>query len=201
MSEPNQKVMLGLKMPTGPRWLNLVEANIEEILVDHAYCEQKAASNAMTCIIKFPECSDLVRGMMRICQEEMAHFEMVHEELLKRGFVLGPERKDPYVHDLAGFILSGGNRERQLVERMLLGAMIEARSCERFRLLSEKISDLDLRVFYRELMESEADHYTTFIGFARQYATTINVEARWKEFLVFEGQLMEHYSKKESMHG
>jgi tRNA-(ms[2]io[6]A)-hydroxylase len=201
MQEERQKVMLGLKLPTDPRWVNIVEKDIEEILTDHAYCEQKAASNAISCIVKFPDYPDIVDEMVRICQEEIAHFGMVHDELKKRGLKLGRERKDEYVHDLAGFIMTGGSREQNLVERMLFSAMIEARSCERFRLLSENIADEGLRSFYRELMESEAEHYTTFIGFARKYGGNIDVDKRWKEFLEFESSLMAKYGKQQTIHG
>jgi tRNA 2-(methylsulfanyl)-N6-isopentenyladenosine37 hydroxylase len=200
-SNPN-KVMLGLRLPTDPRWVNIVEKDIEEILTDHAYCEQKAASNAISCIVKYPEYSDVVDEMVRICNEEMTHFGMVHDELKKRGLTLGRERKDPYVHDLMDFIMKGGgSREAQFVDRMLFAAMIEARSCERFRLLSEEISDEGLRDFYRSLMESEAEHYATFIGFARKYAGNIDVDTRWKEFLEYEATLMGKYGKAQTMHG
>jgi tRNA-(ms[2]io[6]A)-hydroxylase len=200
-TNPN-KVMLGLRLPTDPRWVNIVDKDIEEILTDHAYCEQKAASNAISCIVKFPEYPDVVDEMVRICNEEMTHFGLVHEELKKRGLKLGRERKDPYVRDLMDFILSkGGSPESQFVDRMLFAAMIEARSCERFRLLSEEISDLDLREFYRSLMESEAEHYATFISFARKYAGAIDVDKRWKEFLDFEATLMGKYGKSQTIHG
>ncbi|MFM7769269.1 MAG: tRNA-(ms[2]io[6]A)-hydroxylase [Bacteroidota bacterium] len=194
--------MLGLKLPTDPRWVKLVESNIEEILTDHAYCEQKAASSAISCIVKFPEYSDVVEECTRIAIEEMEHFGQVHQELKKRGLVLGRERKDEYVSDLASFILKpGGGKKEQFVNQMLFAAMIEARSCERFKLLSEKIRDEKLREFYRGLMESEAEHYATFIKFAKKYANGIDVESRWKEFLNFEANLMEKYGKSETMHG
>ncbi len=194
--------MLGLKLPTDPRWVNIVEMNIQEILTDHAYCEQKAASNAISCIIRFPEYPDVVTEMVRIAREEMEHFGQVHQELLKRGLCLGRERKDEYVQDLADYIRSGGgSKEQQFVDRMLFAAMVEARSCERFKLLSQEIADSELRQFYYELMISEAEHYTTFIGFARKYAGKINVDQRWKDFLNFEASLMEKYGKKETIHG
>ncbi len=198
----SEKVMLGLKLPTDPRWVNIVEKNIEEILTDHAYCEQKAASNAISCIIRFPEYPDVVTEMVRISREEMEHFGMVHQELLKRGLKLGRERKDEYVQDLADYIRSGGgSKEQHFVDRMLFAAMIEARSCERFRLLSLEIADADLKQFYHELMASEAEHYTTFIHFARKYAGDIDVDQRWRDFLSFEASLMEKYGKKETIHG
>lgn len=193
--------MLGLKLPTDPRWVDIVEKNIEEILTDHAYCEQKAATNAITVIVKFPEYPDVVEAMAELVKEEIEHFQMVHQELLKRGFKLGRERKDEYIHDLLAFQKKGGGRELQFVEKMLFGAMIEARSCERFRLLSENLTDPDLRVFYRELMESEARHYMMFLNFAKKHATTIDVDKRWKEFLDYEGKLMLKYGKKETIHG
>lgn len=201
MSEGAEKVMLGLKLPTDPRWVALVESNISEVLTDHAWCEQKAASNAISTIVRYPELTDLVEELTRIAQEEMEHFGMVVEKIKARGWTLGPERKDPYIHDLAAFIKKGGSREAQLVDRLLLAAMIEARSCERFRMLSERIADEDLRTFYHELMISEAQHYTTFLGFARKYGGRIDVDARWKEFLDYEADIIQRYGRKETMHG
>ena len=197
--------MLGLKMETDPRWVNIVEKNIEEIVTDHTYCEQKAASNAITIIVKFPEYDDLVEAMVELAREEMEHFGMVHQKIKERGFKLGFERKDPYVGDLLEYLKqqnSGGSRDTQFVNRMMFAAMIEARSCERFRILSEEINDDDLKEFYRSLMESEARHYTTFISYARKYAgKSIDVEERWSEFLIFEAQLMKKYGKSETIHG
>lgn len=193
--------MLGLKLPTDPRWVDIVEKNIEEILTDHAYCEQKAATNAITVIVKFPDYPDVIEAMGELVKEEMEHFQMVHRELLKRGFKLGRERKDEYIHDLLAFMKKGGSKEQQFVEKMLFGAMIEARSCERFRLLSENISDPELRVFYRELMESEARHYIMFLNFARKHAVNIDVDKRWQDFLSYEASLMDKYGKKETIHG
>ena len=199
--EKQDKVLLGLKLPTDPRWVNIVEKNINEILTDHAWCEQKAASNAISTIVRYPEHKDLVEELTKISIEEMEHFGMVHQKIEERGMKLGFERKDPYVHDLAGFIKRGGSREGDLVDRLLFAAMIEARSCERFRILSEEINDEDLREFYRELMISEAGHYTTFIKLAKKYGKRVDVDKRWKEFLDFESTLMDKYGKKETMHG
>ncbi len=201
MSKRTDSVMLGLQLPTDPRWVDLVESNIPEVLTDHAWCEQKAASNAISTIVRYPELTDLVEELTRIAMEEMEHFGMVLEKIKTRGWVLGKERKDPYIHDLATFIKKGGSREEQLVDRLLLAAMIEARSCERFRMLSERIADDDLKTFYHELMVSEAQHYTIFIGFARQYGGRVDVDARWKEFLAHEAEVIQRYGKKETMHG
>lgn len=197
----SDKVMLGLRLPTDPRWVKLASGNLSKVLTDHAWCEQKAALNAISTIVRYPELTDLVEELTRISLEEMEHFGMVHTKLKERGFVLGPECKDFYVQDLATFIKKGGSRQQQLVDRLLFAAMIEARSCERFKMLSETIDDEDLRLFYRELMVSEAGHYTTFIAFARKYGSTIDVDQRWQEFLDFEASLMEKYGKEETMHG
>jgi tRNA-(ms[2]io[6]A)-hydroxylase len=194
--------MLGLKLPTDPRWVNIVEKNIEEILTDHAYCEQKAASNALTIVVGFPYHTDLVDEMIKLAQEELSHFEMVHNKIKQRGYQLGFERKDEYVNDLYQFMRKGHKKEIVLIDRLLFGAMIEARSCERFKILSENINDDDLKLFYRELMISEANHYTLFIGFARKYGAHVeDIDKRWKEWLDFEASLMTKYSKKETMHG
>ncbi len=193
--------MLGLKLPTDPRWINLVEKNIEEVLTDHAWCEQKAASNAISMIVHYPELPDLVSEMVKIAAEEMQHFGQVHEKILERGFTLGRERKDPYVNDLISFIRRGGNHQQRLVDRLLFGAMVEARSCERFRLLSLEINDADLREFYHELMISEATHYTTFLSFARKYGKDTDVEGRWQAFLDHEAEIIQNYGKSETIHG
>jgi len=194
--------MLGLKLPTDPRWVNIVEKNIEEILTDHAYCEQKAASNAISLIVKYPEHPELVKDMTDIAREEMEHFGMVHDMILKRDLTLGRERKDEYVNDLLKFVQKGGgDRNKLLVDRLLFAALIEARSCERFRLLSEEIQDAELREFYRDLMISEANHYTCFLGHARKLGKGIDVDQRWQEFLEYEAEVVQKYGKKETIHG
>ncbi len=193
--------MFRLKLPTDPRWVNIVEKNIEEILTDHAYCEQKAATNAITIIVKFPERTELVNAMLELAQEELSHFKQVHDKLTERGFVLGRERKDEYVNLLYEFQRKGTSREIHLIDRLLFGAMIEARSCERFKVLSENISDADLQQFYKMLMISEANHYTMFIGFARKYAEEVNVDDRWQQWLDYEGEIIKGFGLKETIHG
>jgi len=196
--------MLGLKMATDPRWVSVVSKNLEEILVDHAFCEQKAASSAISIIVQYPQYSDLVLAMTAICQEEMQHFNLVHEKLIERGFKLGFERKDPYVNDLSVFLRrskSNSSKKGLFVNQMLLAAIIEARSCERFKILSEQLDDQDLKSFYRSLMESEARHYTTFLHFAKKYGDGIDVEQRWNDFLKFEADLMLDYGKSQTIHG
>ena len=194
--------MLGLKLPTDPRWVDIVSKNIEEILTDHAYCEQKAASSAISMIIGFPEKTDLVKEMIALAQEEMSHFKMVHDLMLERGFTLGRERKDYYVIELMKFFPKGGSREEHLVHKLLYAALIEARSCERFRLLSEELEDKKLAVFYKKLMISEANHYTTFLSFARQYGKSREiVDQKWQSLLAYEAKLMKKLGKEETMHG
>jgi len=197
----SEKVLLGLKLPTDPRWANVATQNIDDILIDHAWCEQKAASNAISIIVNFPEYPDLVDEMIQISMEEMSHFKMVVELLKKRGFSLNTKRKDPYVNDLRAFLRKGGSREDQLVEFLLVGAMIEARSCERFKILMNSLEDPELKRFYNDLMISEAGHYTTFLTHARTIGGTEKVNARWKEYLDYEASLMEKYGTNESIHG
>ena len=193
--------MLGLQLATDPRWVNIVETNIEEILTDHAWCEQKAASNAIYIIVNNSEKVDLVTEMLRIAREELEHFEMVHEVIKKRGLTLGRERKDDYVGDLVKFMKKDGSRNDALIERLLFAAMIEARSCERFKVLSNNIKDPELAQFYRELMISEAGHYTTFLNFARKYSENIDVEKRWKEWIAYETSIISRYGNKGTVHG
>lgn len=193
--------MLGLKLPTDPRWVELVDKDISAILSDHAWCEQKAASNAISLIVRHPDLLELVEELTRIAQEEIAHFGMVVERIKARGLELEPERKDHYVNELLTFVRKEGTRAERLVDRLLFSAMIEARSCERFKMLSERVADEDLRDFYRELMISEAGHYTTFITHARKHGEGIDVDARWQEFLTFEAELIAGYGRKPTMHG
>jgi len=194
--------MLGLKLPTDPHWVNIVEGNIDMILTDHAWCEQKAASNALSLIVNNPECTDMVTALIELAKEELAHFELVHNLIKSKGLQLGRERKDNYVNELYKFMKKDGSRRQSLVDRLLFSAMIEARSCERFRVLSENIKDPELSKFYRDLMISEAGHYTTFIGFARQYADhNVNVDTRWKEWLEHEAIVIKNYGTQETIHG
>jgi len=198
----SEKTILKLQLPTDPLWVkNVVESNIEELLTDHAFCEQKAASNGITLIVQNPNLSDLVQEMALLVQEEMDHFKRVHDIILARGFILGKERKDDYVNELRKFIISGGSRAEQLVDRLLFSAMIEARSCERFKVLSENINDPELSTFYHELMISEATHYTTFIRLAKKYANGVDVEKRWKQYLEYEAVVIQNYGKGEAIHG
>lgn len=195
--------VLRLELPTDPRWVNIVEKNIEEILTDHAWCEQKAATNAITIITNNSEHQDLVKDLLALAKEEIDHFEQVHNIIISRGLKLGRERKDDYVNELYLYMKRNidGSRVSGLVERLLFSAMIEARSCERFKVLSENIQDAELALFYRELMESEAGHYTTFITYARKYGKGIDVEKRWREWLEFESNVIANYGKGETIHG
>jgi len=194
--------MLKLKMKTDPRWVNIAEKNIEEILTDHAYCEQKAASYAISLIVQYPEYPDLVNAMADLSREEMEHFQRVHAIMQERGLSLGFERKDPYVKDLNNFFAGGANRRTSLIYKLLIAAMIEARSCERFRVLSENIHDEQLAKFYKELMASEAGHYTMFLRFAKEIGKGVtDVDKLWNDFLHYEGEIMMKYGKKEWIHG
>lgn len=184
------KHVLGLELPTDPRWVNIAEKNIEEILIDHAYCEQKAASSCISLIVKFPEKQELVDMLTPVVAEEWGHFERVLEEMKKRGFSLGPMRKDEYVARLNKVEKKGGSREEQLVEKLLINALIEARSCERFRLLWKHINDEKLQQFYYELMVSEASHYKNFLKLAKTYLPEEKVMQRWREILAAEAEII-----------
>lgn len=192
--------MFKLKLPTDPRWANIAESNISEILTDHAWCEQKAATNSITLITMLPEYPEIISELLEIAQEELQHFQQVHEIIKKRGYELGRERKDDYVGDLYKFIVQG-SRKDYIIDRMLFAAMIEARSCERFKVLTENIKDEELKVFYKELMISEANHYTTFITFARDLGDPEKVNKRWEEWLEYEAKVIQSYGKKETIHG
>ena len=192
--------MFKLKLLTDPRWANIAEGNLSEILTDHAWCEQKATTNAITLITMLPEYPEIVTELLEIAQEELDHFQQVHEIIKKRGYEFGRERKDDYVNQLFKFIVQG-SRENYIIDRMLFAAMIEARSCERFKVLTENIKDEELKTFYKELMISEANHYTTFIGFARKLGNPEKVNQRWEEWLEYEAEIIKSYGTKETIHG
>ncbi|MFK7901100.1 MAG: tRNA-(ms[2]io[6]A)-hydroxylase [Cyclobacteriaceae bacterium] len=182
--------MLGLKLPTDPRWVNIVEKKIIEILQDHAYCEQKAAASCIHLIVSNPERIELVNTLTPIVAEEWGHFRMVLAELSKRGASLGRTRVDEYVAKLLKFCKKGFGAEFRLMDNLLMSALIEARSCERFRLLSLEINDESLKNFYHELMVSEAGHYRTFLDLAHLYSPEEKVKQRWKEWLAFEEEML-----------
>jgi tRNA-(ms[2]io[6]A)-hydroxylase len=194
--------MLGLKLPTDPRWANVAKKNIEEILTDHAYCEQKAASTAISMIIGFPQYPELVSAMTDLAQEEMSHFKMVHDLILEKELVIGRERKDYYVLQIRSFFPKGGSKKDHLVHKLLCAALIEARSCERFRILSEELEDTKLKKFYRKLMVSEANHYTLFLNFARRYGSSRKqVDTKWEDLLQYEAKLIKELGENQSIHG
>lgn len=182
--------MLGLKLPTDPRWVNLAEKDLAEVLTDHAYCEQKAATSCISLIQQYPEKEELVKNLAPIVTEEWGHFRLVLLEMEKRSIKLGRQRKDEYVNELLKFEKKGGSREDRLLEKLLICALIEARSCERFRLLSLHLSEDDLKEFYHKFMVSEAGHYRLFIDLARTYFDHEKVKQRWAEYLDYEADII-----------
>lgn len=190
MNESDVKNILGLKLPTDPRWVNLAEKSMEEILTDHAFCEQKAATSCISLIQKYSQREKLVEELAPIVTEEWGHFRQVLAELHKRGLKLGRQRKDTYVNKLLEFEKKGGDPEDQFLDKLLICALIEARSCERFKRLSEGLDDEYMRNFYRKFMESEAGHYTLFIELAEHYLPRDKVRTRWQEWLQYEAGLM-----------
>ena len=184
--------MLNLKLPTDPRWVNLAAKNLNDILTDHAYCEQKAATSCISLIVVYPDLKPIVENLTPIVAEEWSHFSMVLKEIFKRNFVLGYPRKDQYVNELLKFQNKSNNREEVLVEKLLTNALIEARSCERFRLLSLELEDDYLRQFYHSFMVSEAGHYRLFMDLAKIYKDKSYVNTRWNEYLEYEKKILKN---------
>lgn len=193
--------MLGLQFETETSWADIAKDNLQQILTDHAFLEQKAASNAVSIIINYSEETELVKEMSNIAIEEMQHFKMVHLLMVKRGMVLGREQKNDYAIKLQKFFNKTKNRTNALVQRLLVAALIEARSCERFKIFSENMEDEELCKFYNNLMISEAGHYTTFLKFARKYQDKDIVDKKWNDLLAFEAELMRERGNVAKIHG
>jgi len=194
--DTKDRFTLGLELPSDPRWIDIAAKNVRDILVDHAYCEQKAATSCISLIIQHPERTRIVEMLVPVVAEEWDHFRRVLEELKKRGYTLGPHRKDEYVEALSKIVKKGGSREQQLVEKLLLNALIEARSCERFRALWKNVEDPDLAAFYYELMVSEAGHYRMFLDLAMEYMDEEKVMHRWREWLAAEADIIREFGMR-----
>ena len=193
--------MLGLQFETTTSWVEIAKDNLQQILTDHAFAEQKAAANAISIIINYSEETELVKDMSDIAIEELEHFRMVHQLMVKRGFVLGREQHNDYAKSLQGFFPKTKDRPTALINRLLVAALIEARSCERFKVFSENMEDQELSKFYKDLMISEANHYTLFLGYARKYMDREIVDEKWKKLLVFEAEMMKNRGNKAKIHG
>lgn len=193
--------MLGLKLPTDPRWADVASKNLEDILTDHAWCEQKAASTAISLIINYPEYPELVQEMTVLAKEEMSHFEWVNDKIRERGLTLGQHRSDEYVKELLKFFPKGGSREINLIHRLLYAGLIEARSCERFKLFSKELEEEDLKAFYRKLMEIDAGHYALFLNLARKYGDREEVDKKWQDLLEYEAEIIKKFSVGKRIHG
>ena len=193
--------MLGLQFETSTSWAEIAEDNLEQILTDHAFAEQKASANAISIIINYSEETDLVKDMNDIAIEELEHFRMVHQLMIKRGYVLGREQHNDYAKSLQKFFPKTKDRQTALINRLLVAALIEARSCERFKVFSENMQDEELSKFYKDLMVSEANHYTLFLGYARKYMDRKTVDEKWKNLLAFEAEMMKSRGTKATVHG
>lgn len=185
-----QKTTLGLELPTDPRWVNLAEKNLADILTDHAYCELKAATTCISLIQLHPDKAFLVDQLVPVVAEEWGHFNMVIRIIRERGYDLGQQRKDEYVNGLMHFQKKGGSNINRLIEKLLMCALIEARSCERFRLLSLELDDVELKAFYHNLMISEAGHYRLFLDLAYKYGDKKDIQKRWNEYLSYEAEVI-----------
>lgn len=193
--------MLGLKFETSTSWVEIAQSGLQQVLTDHAFAEQKAASNAVSIIINYSEETELVSAMSDIAIEEMEHFKMVHDFMVARGMVLGREQKNDYAKHLHSFFPKTKDRTDALIQRLLIAALIEARSCERFKVFSENIEDQELSKFYKDLMVSEANHYTVFLGFARQYQDRRIVDKKWDGLLAYEADFMRNRGTTAKVHG
>jgi len=193
--------MFRIRLRTDPHWAALALRDPEEILSDHAWCEQKAATTAISLVSQYSDYPELVTEMTALAQEELQHFARVLDMIRRRGLTLRPQRRDAYVNELMAWRTVGGSRKERLRDHLLVGAMIEARSCDRFRVLSENIPDVELRGFYRELMESEAGHYTVFIGLARRLTGRGETDTRWQELLDYEDEIILRYNAGKAIHG
>lgn len=193
--------MLGLKLPTKKEWANIAKNDLQQILTDHAFAEQKAASNAVSIIINYSEETEMVSAMSEIAIEEMEHFKMVHDLMVKRGMTLGRGQSNDYAKKLQQFFPKTKDRKQALIQRLLVAALIEARSCERFKVLSENVNDAELAKFYRDLMISEANHYVTFLNFARKYEDRKIVDKKWQELLAYEAEFMKERGVTAKVHG
>ena len=193
--------MLGLQFETSTSWAEIAEDNLEQILTDHAFAEQKASANASSIIINYSEETDLVKDMSDIAIEELEHFRMVHQLMIKRGYVLGREQHNDYAKSLQKFFPKTKDRQTALINRLLVAALIEARSCERFKVFSENMQDEELSKFYKDLMVSEANHYTLFLGYARKYMDRKTVDEKWKSLLAFEAEMMKSRGTRATVHG
>lgn len=193
--------MLGLKFETETSWAKIAEDELQQILTDHAFAEQKASANAISITINYSEETEMVKEMLNIAIEELEHFQQVHALMIKRGFVLGRAQKNDYAKHLQSFFPKTHDRTDALIQRLLIAALIEARSCERFKVFSENLIDPELSKFYKELMISEANHYTTFIGFARQYQDKEIVDKKWNALLAYEGEFMKKRGLEAKVHG
>ncbi len=193
--------MLGLKFETETSWAEVAQNDLQQILTDHAFAEQKAASNAVSIIINYSEETELVQAMSDIAIEEMEHFKMVHDFMVSRGMVLGRDIPNDYAREIRHYFKKTHDRTEALIQRLLLAALIEARSCERFKVFSENIEDQELAQFYRDLMVSEANHYTTFLGFARKFQDRAIVDKKWNGLLEYEAEFMRNRGKQPKVHG
>ncbi|MFB0938665.1 MAG: tRNA-(ms[2]io[6]A)-hydroxylase [Candidatus Azotimanducaceae bacterium] len=193
--------MLGLKFETETSWVEIAKDNLEQILTDHAFAEQKASANAISITINYSEETELVKEMLNIAIEELEHFQMVHKLMVDRGYVLGQAQRNDYALKLRNFFPKTNDRTNALIQRLLIAALIEARSCERFKVFSENLEDPELSDFYKELMISEANHYTTFLGFARSYQDPTIVNEKWEALLNYEAELMKNRGNQAKVHG
>ena len=184
---------------TSSQWLRTVQKNFDAFIIDHALNERKASASAMTLVAHYPDRSELVEAMIDLAIEELSHFKQVMKIIAARNLIIGNEKKDPYVNALRQNI-DKSDSEAYLLDRLLLGAVIEARGEERFNLLARDLADQSLRSFYTKISSSEARHFTLFLNLATKYFNRKTVEERLSEWIEIEKQIMESLPITSSLH-
>jgi len=190
--------MLHLKAPTDASWFAQVDAHLDEVLIDHAHCEKKAASTALNLIFYYVEDRELCQEMMRIVNEELEHFHLVLDLLEKRGIRFRRLKPSQYGNKLHALIRK--QEPERAVDRLLVAGLIEARSCERFQALAAHVDDLELAEFYQSLFESEARHHTTYTRLAKHFAPEEVVNRRLEELYEAEATIMAKREPLARMH-
>jgi tRNA-(ms[2]io[6]A)-hydroxylase len=190
--------MLSLAAPTQPSWTARALAGLDELLVDHAHCEKKAAGMAVSLIFRYAQRFFLLEPLSRLAREELAHFEEVLRLLEVRGIPFRSLRASPYAGRLRRCLR--GTEPGRLVDVLLCSALIEARSCERFKLLAEAVADTELAGFYRGLLVAEARHHQIYVELALQAAPAPAVRARLRELAAREAEILASVPPRARMH-
>jgi tRNA-(ms[2]io[6]A)-hydroxylase len=190
--------MLNLHSASPARWLLQASTNLDELLIDHAHCEKKAAGVAMNLLFAYVEDAELCRAMTEIVQEELSHFHLVLDLLQRRGISFRRLRPSTYGDRLHALV--NKQEPQRAVDRLLVAALIEARSCERFAMLRDHLPDAELSTFYGSLFESEARHHSTYVRLAKSFAPEETVRRRLDELALAEAAIIAEGEEAPRMH-